>query len=475
MISFKDFSKLNEARKGNPYNYEKDSGAKGLAHKVGDSVWAKHPTEKSKTIAGKVTKIGRTLTTLQHKDGTEATYPHADVSADFSKLNPNPYRKNESVELDESATRFIQKVTQAANAAASGKHINAKMHLDNARTFMLGVKSTDMSKIHDAHETYKNLRKKYSGSGGNFTPSHNQVGNAKVSESEELDESANIPLDKVHKHVQEFMGARHQYQTRNAHENWHSYSHFVGKVNSGLKAIGVKPQHIATLAAKIRPAQYEQEELDEAEGLTTKKNKNGGHDVYHNGTHIGHVEQKSMPWLRGKTIKKVFAKKPNGDSVVVDSDDMGKNTIESAKKTLLKHHLAESVELDEATFVSDSPATYGSRGTKFDVRKNKEKSTGEHDNGQPKEHHDVYHDGKHVGHVASYSGYKDKKAPGARIVTSRKNVRLWQATVHGGEHNRHGSVFNTTPAGSQYTGTGFASKKDALQHFADAHNSNKSR
>lgn len=163
----------------------------------------------------------------------------------------------ESTELDESASRFIQKVNQAANAAASGKHKNAQMHLDNARTFMLGVKSTDMSKIHDAHETYKNLRKKYSGSGGNFTPSHNQVGNAKVtSESEELDESANIPVDKVHKHVQEFMGmststklANHMKTGTAKHVSW-------GKVNDGLKAIGVKPQHIATLAARIKPAQY---------------------------------------------------------------------------------------------------------------------------------------------------------------------------------------------------------------------------
>lgn len=87
---------------------------------------------------------------------------------------------------------------------------------------------------------------------------------------------------------------------------------------------------------------HESVELDEAEGLTTKKNQNGGHDVYHNGTHIGHVEQKSMPWLRGKTIKKVFAKKLNGESVVVDSDDSGKNTIEQAKKTLLRHHLADA-------------------------------------------------------------------------------------------------------------------------------------
>jgi hypothetical protein len=231
MISFKDYCiRLNEAvQRGNTYNAEKDSGAKGLEHKVGDSVWVKHPTMKFKTLSGKVTKIGRTLTTLQHKDGTEIAYPHASVSKDFEKLNPNPYRRN------------------------------------------------------------------------------------------------------------------------------------------------------------------------------------------------------------------------------------------------------ESSELEEAAFVSDSPATSASRDVKFDVVKNKEKSVGVHASGQPKEHHDVFHEGKHIGHVASYSGYKDKKPAGSRIVTSRKNVRLWQATIHGGEHNRHGNVFNKTPAGSQYSETGFSSKKDALQHLADAHNSNKNR
>ena len=43
MISFKEYVKrVDEAQKGNTYNYETNSGAKGLAHKVGDSVWAKH-------------------------------------------------------------------------------------------------------------------------------------------------------------------------------------------------------------------------------------------------------------------------------------------------------------------------------------------------------------------------------------------------------------------------------------------------
>jgi hypothetical protein len=64
-------------------------------------------------------------------------------------------------QINESATRFIQKVNAASKAYRAGRHDNAKMHLDNARSFMLGVKSTDMRKIKDAYDTYKDLRKKY--------------------------------------------------------------------------------------------------------------------------------------------------------------------------------------------------------------------------------------------------------------------------------------------------------------------------
>ena len=129
-------------------------------------------------------------------------------------------------------------------------------------------------------------------------------------------------------------------------------------------------------------------------------------------------------------------------------------------------------QIDESAFVSSSPSTHGSAGVKFEVKKNAEKSVGEHANGQPKEHHDVYHEGKHIGHVNSYSAYQDKKPAGSRIVTSRKDVRHWMVTVHGGEHNRSGSWHGSTPEKSQYTETGFKNKKDALQHLADSHKSN---
>ena len=129
--------------------------------------------------------------------------------------------------------------------------------------------------------------------------------------------------------------------------------------------------------------------------------------------------------------------------------------------------------IQEAAFVSKSPSTGASNGVAFDVSKNKEKSVGEHVNGQAKEHHDVYHNGKHVGYVSTYSGYQDKKPAGGRVVTSRKDVRLWAATLHGGEHTRSERGWNPIPAESPYTESGFKSKKDALQHLANNHISNK--
>ena len=183
MLSFKDYCKLDEARKGNPYDYEKDSGAKGLAHKVGDSVWAKHPTEKYKTLAGKVTKIGRTLTTLQHKDGTVATYPHADVSSNFEKLNP--YRKNESEEVDEGAPIVVPFAHSLKQAADQRKQLAAdkeKLRASIVTPYQLGKKHKAEGKQNsNPHKFVKSA-----GAAGNYE--HNAY-NRGFNESTELDES----------------------------------------------------------------------------------------------------------------------------------------------------------------------------------------------------------------------------------------------------------------------------------------------
>lgn len=62
-------------------------------HKVGDTVWATSPTNKALTMTGKVTKIGRTLTTIKHKDGSEAHYPHKLVGKEYSDLHSDPAKK----------------------------------------------------------------------------------------------------------------------------------------------------------------------------------------------------------------------------------------------------------------------------------------------------------------------------------------------------------------------------------------------
>jgi hypothetical protein len=126
----------------------------------------------------------------------------------------------------------------------------------------------------------------------------------------------------------------------------------------------------------------------------------------------------------------------------------------------------------EAAFISSGPSTGASRGIKFEVRKNAEKSQGELANGQPKEHYDVYLNGAHVGAVSSYSGYQDKKPAGSRIVTSRKNIRQWMVWINGGEHTGHQRIYDRVPEMSALTDTGYKTKNDALQALADMHKSN---
>lgn len=129
MISFKEFCKLDEGWVSKPSVGTKNSGATDTKHKVGDSVWAKHPTDASKTMAGKVTKIGRTLTTLQHKDGSTATYPHQDVSSDFESLRPNPYKKkNESISEAIKGWKHAHTDIMKSRAAASAASNSVKLH-----------------------------------------------------------------------------------------------------------------------------------------------------------------------------------------------------------------------------------------------------------------------------------------------------------------------------------------------------------
>lgn len=163
-----------------------------LRHHTGKRVMVqvKEDTEMDEGLQQKLRKLvpGYAKRQINQKmDAAKFGKTDADKDANYHRYKKVLDKTNEEAELDESASRFIQKVNQAANAAASGKHKNAQMHLDNARTFMLGVKSTEMSKIDDAHKTYKKLRQKYAGTGGNFEPKDQMVGTAKVITKEETD------------------------------------------------------------------------------------------------------------------------------------------------------------------------------------------------------------------------------------------------------------------------------------------------
>ena len=54
---------------------------------IGDIVWTNHPTQKFTAHTGKVTNIGRTMTTVKHTDGSTNTYPHASIAKDYSSLH----------------------------------------------------------------------------------------------------------------------------------------------------------------------------------------------------------------------------------------------------------------------------------------------------------------------------------------------------------------------------------------------------
>jgi phosphoglycolate phosphatase-like HAD superfamily hydrolase len=99
----------NPERSGKAINVNtKKKSNEGVAEgivSVGDTVWAKHPIQRYKSVTGKVLHTDDNSTKIQHRDGTTGTYPNTDVSNDYEELNPNPYRKKEQgvaeAQLDE--------------------------------------------------------------------------------------------------------------------------------------------------------------------------------------------------------------------------------------------------------------------------------------------------------------------------------------------------------------------------------------
>ena len=90
----------------------------------GDSVWAKHPKERYKTLTGNVVDTNSTHTKIKHYDGSIGVYPNHDVSHDFEKLNPNPYKKESVDEENEKAKmvlRYKDFIKKADGSDTSGQ------------------------------------------------------------------------------------------------------------------------------------------------------------------------------------------------------------------------------------------------------------------------------------------------------------------------------------------------------------------
>lgn len=78
-----------------------------------------------------------------------------------------------------------------------------------------------------------------------------------------------------------------------------------------------------------------------------------------------------------------------------------------------------------------------------------------------------YEDGKltKIGTVSPYSSYSEKKKPGARIVTSRKNIVAWQLDLHGDEFKKAAGQLPI------YTRMKHRSAKSAIEALAHEHES----
>lgn len=92
----------------------------------------------------------------------------------------------------------------------------------------------------------------------------------------------------------------------------------------------------------------------------------------------------------------------------------------------------------------------------YNLIKTGKESTVAHPNGKPT--HDLYHNGKKVATIKPYSAYKDTKAAGSRVASSRKDVTKYVFTSHVPELK--------IPNNETY---GWSSSKDAAEGFIERH------
>lgn len=99
-----------------------------------------------------------------------------------------------------------------------------------------------------------------------------------------------------------------------------------------------------------------------------------------------------------------------------------------------------------------------------------------HHNGKPGQTFHAWKDGSHLGQISTYSAYQDKKKPGSRIVTSRKDVVRWKAeplNPHTSEDRSGRALTDAKTKLSKNFGTymtmGHRSANDAKRAFVQMH------
>lgn len=232
-------------------------------YKVGDTVWAKHPTLRYKTMAGVVKKIDSTHATLEHKDGSTGKYVHSDIANDFEKLNPNPYRKTESA-YDKINDRFKK---------LSGKSLE------------------------DASKKYDDIQKKLADQKAKY------IAQGTIKESEEqLDELSTMTLRNYRKAVDNSSddSKRNNFQRV---KSALGYSRATQKIkNNSIKASAKnESEQLVEGWVKIHPLSQEKDNKDRI-GKTVKIKTTGEEGIIHRERKIP-TFSKTVPYMHVVTVK----------------------------------------------------------------------------------------------------------------------------------------------------------------------------
>jgi hypothetical protein len=195
-----------------------------------------------------------------------------------------------------------------------------------------------------------------------------------------------------------------------------NFSDFINEAKNSPKQREIGTTSLRKIYTKDTPCQ-EENDIDNAFSVSEeiKGWKNAASDI--------------AKWRseKGKNIKMVRLKNDGGESKLSDATTLHGSEEDAVERhdrmtksnpsKKIKHNLyvdgklvrtlGEDVELDESVY-------------EYSLKKTGMKQTIAHPDGKPT--YDLHYNGEKVATIAPYSGHRDKKNPGSRIVTSRKNI-----------------------------------------------------